>query len=499
LEINISNIAYSDGATTLVDNINLPATNETVSVSVTNLSYFGNVEVGSSSSEQSFTVSGTNLLGNIILNPPSNFEISTSTGGSFSATNPITLTPTGGTVSTTTIYVRFAPTSTGSKNGNITITSTGVSNQSVSVSGFGVSAGASGSIAITEVADYYSDSNCDYIEVFNDGDAAIDLSGWTIEQRYESGTASNIFTFSTGNQRNTGGSNYMILEPGEFAVIVYQDYNKLISNHSIDANIAVFSSISLPIINGDDRFQVNSNAKAIIDTYGDWDDAGIFSSEPSKSYERNSTTSDGELETSWTVSSSQSYGYTPGSFNNNPLPIDLIDFIIAEKDDNLILNWTTASEFNSDYFIIERSFDAKTFSSIGIQTAAGFSNNQINYSFSIANETNVMHYFRLVCFDYDGSYIYSNTLSHFSISNFEIGQPWVANQQIYIPISGVENGDIQIEIYDSKGGIIQKEFLQKGVSENIIKINKSANMTTGVYYLRLIINGKILTDKFYCE
>ena len=59
------------------------------------------------SAEQSFTVEGSNLTNNISITPPTNYEISTATGGSFVATNPITLTQSGGTVSTTTIYVRL--------------------------------------------------------------------------------------------------------------------------------------------------------------------------------------------------------------------------------------------------------------------------------------------------------------------------------------------------------------------------------------------------------
>jgi hypothetical protein len=110
--------------------------NETCSGSVTapapvitvtgSLLTFGSAQcINTASSEQSYTVSGSNLTANIVITPPAHYEISTGTGGSFVATSPINLIPSGGTVNSTTIYVRFKPTSTGAKTGDITHTSTG--------------------------------------------------------------------------------------------------------------------------------------------------------------------------------------------------------------------------------------------------------------------------------------------------------------------------------------------------------------------------------------
>src|SRR5659263_601781 len=56
--------------------------------------------------EQSFTVSGTGLSGNITVTPPTNFEISTTAGSGFQST-AITIIRNGGTVPNTNIYVRL--------------------------------------------------------------------------------------------------------------------------------------------------------------------------------------------------------------------------------------------------------------------------------------------------------------------------------------------------------------------------------------------------------
>ncbi len=101
------------------------------------LSAFANTAVGSVSSEQSYTVAGVNLIADISIAPPTGFEISTtsSSGTGFVATNPIVLTQSGGSVSSTTIYVRFAPVASGNISGNIVHTSTGASAQNQAASG----------------------------------------------------------------------------------------------------------------------------------------------------------------------------------------------------------------------------------------------------------------------------------------------------------------------------------------------------------------------------
>jgi len=89
------------------------------------------------SAEQEFTVAGSNLTADISIVPPTHYEISTSTGGSFSPTNPITLAHTAGTVDETTVYVRLkAGLAVGDYNGEeITASSTDADPKTVTCNG----------------------------------------------------------------------------------------------------------------------------------------------------------------------------------------------------------------------------------------------------------------------------------------------------------------------------------------------------------------------------
>lgn len=107
-----------------------------VIVATGTLTDFGSVNVGSTSTEQTYTVEGTNLIADLTVTAPANFEVSKTSGSGFASS--IAFTPVSGTVSTSTVYVRFAPISVGVKSGNISNASTNATTQNVAVSGTGL-------------------------------------------------------------------------------------------------------------------------------------------------------------------------------------------------------------------------------------------------------------------------------------------------------------------------------------------------------------------------
>ena len=107
-----------------------------ITVSPNNLS-FGNVYVGQISVEKNFAVSGFNLIGDLVVNPPDGYEISLSSSSDFSSSD-IIISPNSGVVQMTTIYVRFKPDTNQYYNGNISCISNGVESKNVSVTGSGI-------------------------------------------------------------------------------------------------------------------------------------------------------------------------------------------------------------------------------------------------------------------------------------------------------------------------------------------------------------------------
>ena len=110
----------------------------TISVTGTPLDDFIS-EPGTPSEEQSYTVSGSLLTEDITITAPSNFQIATASGGTFSSS--LVLTESGGTVPATDIFVRLDAASEGPSVGDIVHESAGASTQDVAVSGTTVAMG----------------------------------------------------------------------------------------------------------------------------------------------------------------------------------------------------------------------------------------------------------------------------------------------------------------------------------------------------------------------
>ncbi|MCP4125089.1 MAG: T9SS type A sorting domain-containing protein [Bacteroidetes bacterium] len=138
-----------------------------------------------------------------------------------------------------------------------------------------------------------------------------------------------------------------------------------------------------------------------------------------------------------------------------PLPVELLNFRVAEKSDKLVLSWQTASEQNSDYFDIEHSTDAKSFSVIGKVKAQGTSYVTHHYSYRHLSPVKGINYYRLRQVDLDRKFEYSHIVSARLGAEDMSGKteicfypnPAIGNISFYHPVE-------QVIIYDITGKAI---------------------------------------------
>jgi hypothetical protein len=95
--------------------------------------FFNSPAPSTPSTQQSYTVSGVRLVGNVTITAPAQFQVSLTSGSGFAAS--VQLTPTGGTVASTTIYARFNPSGSSGASGNITHASNGALDSPKNVTG----------------------------------------------------------------------------------------------------------------------------------------------------------------------------------------------------------------------------------------------------------------------------------------------------------------------------------------------------------------------------
>lgn len=92
------------------------------------------------------------------------------------------------------------------------------------------------------------------------------------------------------------------------------------------------------------------------------------------------------------------------------LPIELTSFEGSKTGRNNTLNWVTSTEFNNDYFTLEKTTDGNLFEVIGTINGAGNSVQKNAYNFIDYDVKNELNYYRLKQTDFDGTSVYSNMI-----------------------------------------------------------------------------------------
>lgn len=95
-----------------------------------------------------------------------------------------------------------------------------------------------------------------------------------------------------------------------------------------------------------------------------------------------------------------------------PLPIELLSFSGEVKNRINMLYWTTYSENNNDYFILERTIDGIDWEVVNKQPGAGTSSGALDYTYEDENFIkDAINYYRLSQTDFDGEREVFNTIS----------------------------------------------------------------------------------------
>jgi hypothetical protein len=90
-------------------------------------------------------------------------------------------------------------------------------------------------------------------------------------------------------------------------------------------------------------------------------------------------------------------------FDCSPLPIELLEFKSKCSNGQTTLIWSTASEFNTDYYKVEKSSDGFQWKELKTLPAAGWSNQVLSYQVVDERPSENGNYYRLTQYDYDGA------------------------------------------------------------------------------------------------
>jgi hypothetical protein len=179
-----------------------------------------------------------------------------------------------------------------------------------------------------------------------------------------------------------------------------------------------------------------------------------------------------------------------------PLPVKLLSFSANRNGGQVNCNWETASEQNSDYFLVERSADGRDYTTIGKVASAGSSAEKSTYRYIDANPLATNAYYRLRSIDTDGSESFSPAVVVAAADKFEAAPmasivPNPGNEFFELLTSG--SPIVEANIYNTLGGHIQR-LVPTSTQTQRLSFNLT-NYPAGIYIMRVQLAAGLTTVK----
>ena len=179
------------------------------------------------------------------------------------------------------------------------------------------------------------------------------------------------------------------------------------------------------------------------------------------------------------------------------LPVTLLDFTVASKENDALLTWSTEQEVNSKSFTIQRSYDGQHFDDIGSVNAEGTTYVVNKYSFTdegIMNSGKPVVYYRLNAVDKDGRSALTNIISLKINGSSQWGVRLLSNPVkdfVSLLLSNV-SGKLRLSIRDISGKLIYTKSMENTNGQ----ITLPVPLQSGMYLLEAKYNNERKIIKF---
>jgi len=192
--------------------------------------------------------------------------------------------------------------------------------------------------------------------------------------------------------------------------------------------------------------------------------------------------------------------YLAGNSVNNPLPVEMDNFVATTIKNEVILDWATGHEMNNDRFEIQRAVvtsDASSrdlafsnYETVGYVKSKGNSNLAQSYKFNDKNLQAGRYAYRLKQIDFNGNYTYFLLNNEVSVN---LPTKFIVNQNYPNPFNPVTNisfempfdGLVKLVVFDNLGREV-KTLINENVSAGYHKAEfNAANLPSGIYFYRI--------------
>jgi hypothetical protein len=178
---------------------------------------------------------------------------------------------------------------------------------------------------------------------------------------------------------------------------------------------------------------------------------------------------------------------------NAPLPVTMLSFAGKSVDGTSQLNWITATEQNNSHFVVERSKDGRSFSTISNAIASkannGTSETPLDYGYTDATPFQGHNYYRLQQHDIDGKTSYSNVVDvYFGNETMITLYPNPVNSLLNVDINTPKATSATLKVTDATGRVVKVVSMQLSAGANTTQVDLQG-LADGMYMIH-ITNGK---------
>ncbi|MDQ3189961.1 MAG: GEVED domain-containing protein [Bacteroidota bacterium] len=178
-------------------------------------------------------------------------------------------------------------------------------------------------------------------------------------------------------------------------------------------------------------------------------------------------------------------GFTPDV--GGVLPIELLSFQANESEKFNKLDWSTITEKNNDFFIVESSKDGFDFVEIGKLKGGANSNQLLSYTFNDYKFYNPLTYYRLKQVDFDKEFSYSSIVAvDRKLQNINKVNlyPNPSDGRVTLNVISSEKGIAQIKVVNSIGQVLFNSTITIDSGQNLNDFDLS-DLPPGFYILEL--------------
>ncbi len=168
------------------------------------------------------------------------------------------------------------------------------------------------------------------------------------------------------------------------------------------------------------------------------------------------------------------------------LPVELVSFDGRKMEDEIKLSWTTASEENNDYFIIEKSNNGIDFEYLDRVEGRGTTVDFQSYELMDAQPLNGNNYYRMIQVDEDGTMHYEDKIvvvEYLKQSTVSVNPNPIQNNLLAIDFKTEARADVLVEVYDLRGDLILRTELDVDKGLNHFELTLPT-LVNGIYLLK---------------